>query len=83
MYELPIRRLRIFDRPKIASHFNNLDSDTLAARFGTQVSTAFVQDYLLGIFDNSALVFGAFPDSCLRGVGELRLVPDNETQMAE
>lgn len=83
MYELPIRRLRIYDRPKIESHFNTLGSDTLAARFGTQVSAAFVQHYLSGIFDNSALVFGAFPDSCLRGVGELRLVPDNETQMAE
>lgn len=83
MYELPIRRLRIYDKPQISSHFNNLDADALASRFGVPVSPAFVQNYLSGIFDNSALVFGAFPDACLRGVAELRALPDSARHAAE
>ncbi|MES0825215.1 GNAT family N-acetyltransferase [Ruegeria sp. SCP11] len=83
MYELPIRRLRIYDKPKIISHFNSLDSEALTSRFGASISTACIQSYLSGIFDNAALVFGAFPDSCLRGVGELRILPDNRAHVAE
>ncbi|WP_171121036.1 MULTISPECIES: GNAT family N-acetyltransferase [unclassified Ruegeria] len=83
MYELPIRRLRIYDKPKIISHYRNLNEDTLTSRFGVPVRPEFVQNYLDGIFDNAALVFGAFPDSCLRGVGELRTVPDSQNFVAE
>ncbi|WP_425083359.1 N-acetyltransferase family protein [Ruegeria profundi] len=83
MYELPIRRLRAFDKPKIESHFKSLDAEALTSRFGVPVSAAFVEAYLAGIFKNSALVFGAFPDSCLRGVGELRAVPDSHNHVAE
>lgn len=83
MYELPIRRLRIYDRPKITGHFNNLDKDALASRFGAPVKPDFVHHYLSGIFDGAALVYGAFPDSCLRGVGELRPIPDSKISAAE
>ncbi|WP_254436949.1 GNAT family N-acetyltransferase [Ruegeria arenilitoris] len=83
MYELPIRRLRIYDKPKIISHFNNLDDEALASRFGAPVSATYIQSYLSGLFDNAALIFGAFPDSCLRGVGELRVLPDSRMHVAE
>ncbi len=83
MYELPIRRLRIYDRPKVESHFNSLDVDALTSRFGTPVDLSFVQSYLSEIFDNASLVFGAFPDSCLRGVGELRTLPGHQAHVAE
>ncbi|GAA6161124.1 MULTISPECIES: GNAT family N-acetyltransferase [Ruegeria] len=83
MYELPIRRLRIYDTPKVTSHFNSLDTDALASRFGAPVSRTFLDAYLSRIFDDGALVYGAFPDSCLRGVGELRTVPDRQNQVAE
>lgn len=83
MYELPIRRLRIYDKPKIISHFNSLDGKVLTSRFGTPVSATFVETYLSGIFDNASLVFGAFPDSHLRGVGELRALPDSQSHVAE
>lgn len=83
MYELPIRRLRLYDKAKIESHFNSLDADALRSRFGVPVSKTFVKRYLSGMFDNSALVFGAFPDSCLRGVGELRAHTDSQAHLAE
>ncbi len=83
MYELPIRRLRVYDKSKIESHFNSLDIEALTSRFGAPVSAAYVQTYLSGMFDNAALIFGAFPDSCLRGVGELRVLPDSQTHVAE
>jgi len=83
MYELPIRRLRIYDKPKIESHFNSLDREALTSRFGAPVSATFVQTYLSGLFDQPALVFGAFPDSCLRGVGELRFLQGNQNHLAE
>ncbi len=83
MYELPIRRLRIYDKPKILSHYRNLDTEALASRFGMPVNADFVQTYLAGMFDYPALIYGAFPDSCLRGVGELRTVPDSPKNVAE
>ncbi|WP_170788441.1 GNAT family N-acetyltransferase [Ruegeria lacuscaerulensis] len=83
MYELPIRRLRPYDRPKIESHFKSLNSDALTSRFGAPVSAEFVAAYLSDIFDDAALIFGAFPDSRLRGVGELRAVPDSLNYVAE
>ncbi|MCG7519709.1 GNAT family N-acetyltransferase [Ruegeria sp. Ofav3-42] len=83
MYELPIRRLRIFDKPKIISHFRNLDQETLKSRFGIPVGPEFVEFYLSGLFDNATLVFGALPDSHLRGVGELHIVPDSRNSVAE
>lgn len=83
MYELPVRRLRIYDKPKVIAHFSNLDSDALRSRFGAPVKSDFVRRYLDGMFDTTSLIYGAFPDSCLRGVGELRPVPDSKNTIAE
>ncbi|WP_170464303.1 GNAT family N-acetyltransferase [Ruegeria arenilitoris] len=83
MYELPIRRLRIYDKAKVVSHFNSLDSDTLRSRFSAPVSAEFIERYLAELFDTAALVFGAFPDSQLRGVAELHIVPESQNYVAE
>ncbi len=83
MQEITIRRLRIFDRPQVATHFQNLDSDALISRFGIPVPPQNLDSYVDGIFDNAALVFGAFPDACLRGVGELRPTQGRGGRVAE
>lgn len=83
MYEVPIRRLRKYDEQKVISHFKNLSDDALTSRFGISVKSETVQTYLSGLFENATLVFGAFPDSRLRGVGELRILPDSHNQVAE
>ncbi|NOD75019.1 MULTISPECIES: GNAT family N-acetyltransferase [unclassified Ruegeria] len=83
MQDIVIRRLRRHDHALISSHFNSLDEDVLLSRFGTPVQPQGVQDYLSNMFADAAFVFGAFPDSCLRGVGELRLIPDHKYHVAE
>lgn len=83
MYEVAIRRLRKYDRPEIVTHFNNLDEDSLISRFGAPIHPQRLQTYIDGMLGTAALVFGAFPDSQLRGVGELRPVPDSKTSVAE
>ncbi|WP_367180454.1 GNAT family N-acetyltransferase [uncultured Ruegeria sp.] len=35
------------------------------------------------MFADAAFILGAFPDSCLRSVGELRLIPDQKHHIAE
>ncbi|MFY2826135.1 GNAT family N-acetyltransferase [Ruegeria sp. MALMAid1280] len=65
------------------SKINSLNTEALASRISAPVSAAHVQFFLPGFFDNAALIFGAFPDSCLRGVGELRVLPDSRVHVAE
>ncbi len=83
MYDIAIRRLRKYDQSQIVTHFNNLDDDALASRFGVTVQPGYVQSYISRMFDDAALVFGAFPDPFLRGVGELRQMTDGANHVAE
>ena len=83
MHDLAIRRLRVFDKPQIETHFQNLDDEALRSRFGMIVPRKFVENYASGVLSNAALVYGAFPDSHLRGVAELRQVEDGPTYAAE
>ncbi|NOD45835.1 MULTISPECIES: GNAT family N-acetyltransferase [unclassified Ruegeria] len=83
MQDIMIRRLRKYDQALIESHFNSLDDEALYSRFGTHVPSQGLQNYLSDILADAAFIFGAFPDSCLRGVGELRLIPDHRHHVAE
>lgn len=83
MQDVIIRRLRKYDQDLITNYFNNLDEDVLLSRFGVHVHPQGLQDYLSNMFADAAFVFGAFPDSCLRGLGELRLIPDHKHHVAE
>lgn len=76
MYEPAIRRLRAFDRPEIETHFRSLDPQSLRLRFGVPMPHSTMRAYTAEIFRDSAIVFGAFPDSHLRGLGELRPMRD-------
>ncbi|KIC44855.1 hypothetical protein RA28_17545 [Ruegeria sp. ANG-S4] len=83
MHDLAIRRLRIFDKAQIVAHFNTLDRETLRSRFGATVTDAYVQNYVATMFDDTALIYGAFPDTALRGVAELRPIGNPPTRIAE
>lgn len=83
MYDLAIRRLRIFDKPQVTTHFQSLDANALRCRFGVQVPPGFAKHYAMGIFDDNALIYGAFPDPFLRGVGELRFPNNGNPLVAE
>ncbi|WP_172677853.1 GNAT family N-acetyltransferase [Ruegeria sp. 6PALISEP08] len=83
MQDVIIRRLRKYDQALVTNHFNSLDEDVLLSRFGTPVQPEGLRHYISNMFANAALIFGAFPDSCLRGVGELRLIPDHKHHAAE
>lgn len=83
MYDLAIRRLRIFDKPLVKTHFQNLAPEALRARFGTSVPDEFLDRYVASLFDDASLIFGAFPDTCLRGMAELRPLGDSHPRTAE
>ncbi len=83
MQDVIIRRLRKCDQALIKNHFNKLDEEILLSRFGVPVQPQGLQDYLSNMFADAAFVFGAFPDPCLRGLGELRLIPDHKHHVAE
>ncbi|MER2265552.1 GNAT family N-acetyltransferase [Methylobacterium oxalidis] len=67
-----IRRLWPSDRPAIVDYFLRLDPETRAGRFMGAVSEAGVRAYAERAARAEGLVFGAFVDGTLRGLGELR-----------
>ncbi len=83
MHEVAIRRLRKYDKSLVVSHFHNLDNDALQSRFGATVNSQAIDSYISGVFGNAALVYGAFPDAHLRGVGELRTLAGDTHTIAE
>ncbi|GJD98433.1 GNAT family N-acetyltransferase [Methylobacterium isbiliense] len=67
-----IRRLWPADRAAVEAHFRRLDRETRFSRFMGTVSEAGAQAYGAGALARDGVVFGAFVDGVLRGVGELR-----------
>ena len=82
-YDPSIRRLRIFDKPLVATHFQNLTPEALRSRFGLTVPDAFLGRYVSTLFDDASVIYGAFPDACLRGMAELRPIRDRQARIAE
>ena len=83
MHDIAIRRLRKYDKAQVITHISNLDSEALTSRFGVSVRPQRLQTYIADMFGTAALVFGAFPDTCLRGLAELYLQPDGNGHIAE
>ena len=77
---ITIRRLWRSDRAAVLAYFLRLDPETRANRFMGTVSEAGVRAYAERVLTTEGLVFGAFADGILRGLGELR--PDAETPMS-
>ncbi|WP_245516649.1 GNAT family N-acetyltransferase [Methylobacterium segetis] len=67
-----VRRLWPSDRAAIVAYFQRLDPETRAGRFMGAVSEAGVRAYAERCVTADGLVFGAFRDGVLRGLGELR-----------
>ena len=78
-----VRRLFIADQRRLAAHFRRLDQRSLHARFGAGISPHRASLYAESAFSPEALIYGAFPDGCLRAVAELRPLPDARPRRAE
>ncbi|MEM8795896.1 MAG: GNAT family N-acetyltransferase [Pseudomonadota bacterium] len=64
-------------------HFQRLDEETRRFRFGHTVGDAFLTDYVETIFPLASANYGAFPDDELRGIAELRELPESMPKSAE
>ncbi|KAB1075816.1 GNAT family N-acetyltransferase [Methylobacterium planeticum] len=69
---ISVRRLWPSDRAVILDYFLRLDPETRANRFMGTVSEAGVRAYAKSAITADGLIFGAFVDGVLRGLGELR-----------
>lgn len=78
-----IRRLWSTDKTILRAHFDRLEPDTRRLRFGTAVSPAFLADYADHALNIDNIVYGAFIDGTLRGVGELRALLGQWPKRAE
>ncbi|MBP1182903.1 GNAT family N-acetyltransferase [Methylobacterium sp. PvR107] len=67
-----IRRLWPVDRDAVLDYFLRLDPDTRASRFMGSVSEAGVRAYAAQAVISEGVMYGAFMDGALRGLGELR-----------
>ena len=70
-----IRRLWRADRPALAAHFARLDGETRRLRFGVVVTDAFIEQYIDRLLNPDPVVWGAYLQDHLRGVGELHKLP--------
>lgn len=66
------RRLWPSDGGAVRAHFLRLDPETRANRFMAAVSDRVALAYAERAFANEGLMYGAFVDGTLRGIGELR-----------
>lgn len=67
-----VRRLWLSDRQAVLNYFCRLDAETRANRFMGQVSEAGIRIYADQAMAARGVMFGAFVDGTLRGLGELR-----------
>lgn len=66
------RRLWPSDRRAVEAHFLRLDSQTRANRFMAAIGDHGALAYAARSFDHAGVMYGAFVNGALRGVGELR-----------
>lgn len=70
------RQLHRFDRDHVHRHFERLDPQTIASRFQYAVHPDAVRAYAVQLLERPGLVLGTFVDGHLRGLAELRPLPD-------
>ena len=78
-----VRRLWPAESAMFREHFNRLDHESRAMRFGGAVHDSFIDSYVQSALGNGGLVYGAFVDGGLRGVGELKLLTTHYPWRAE
>jgi len=80
---LDVRRLHSVDQVDICDHFLRLDDQSRRARFCGATSDWLIEDYAHKCFDRQSIVCGAYIDSQLRGLVELRAVHKKLSKTAE
>lgn len=78
-----IRRLWQSDQSNLVDFFRRTDLQTRNLRFGSQVSDDYVTSYAEGLVSSDTVAYGAFIDQALRGISELRILPDSWPRNAE
>ena len=78
-----IRRLWTSDQAAIVNHFLRLDPGSLRMRFGAGVGKDFALRYAKRVMKIDNVVYGAFVDHELRGLAELRSLPNANPASAE
>ena len=78
-----IRKLWMWERHKLCDHLLRLDQESRRMRFAHGVSDAFIKDYVLGINDLNAVVYGYFEGQDMRAAAELRKAGDTWGRDAE
>lgn len=80
---ITIRRLWSSEQDLFRSHFDRLDPASQAMRFGGAVHDSFLDIYARSAFTGGNMVFGAFVDGELLGVGEVKLLSNSLPIRAE
>ena len=80
---ITIRRLWSSEQDVFRRHFDRLDPASRALRFGAPVHDSFLDIYARSAFSNGNMVFGAFADGELLGVGETKLLANSAPVRAE
>lgn len=67
----------------LEAHFLRLDPESRRLRFGNSVNDEFLRNYAATLTRMDSIIFGAWIDGQLRGVGEIRGLPVHWNQTAE
>lgn len=78
-----IRRLWQSDQSDLVDFFKRTDLQTRHLRFCSPVSDDFVTTYAEDLISSDTVAYGAFTDQGLRGISELRILPDSWPRTAE
>ncbi len=78
-----IRRLWRPEAALFREHFDRLDAHSRSMRFGGAVHASFIDTYVESALSGNGMVYGAFVDGELRGVGEIRFISETYPWRAE
>jgi RimJ/RimL family protein N-acetyltransferase len=77
------RRLWASDRDQLREHLLRLDGEDRQCRFGGHVSDAHIETYCTSLDWRRAVIIGYVADGAVRGIGELKPMPDAGARAAE
>lgn len=75
IFEFEVRRVWPSEAGQLQGHFLRLDQESRRLRFGNPVNDHFIRQYTGTLMRLDSVIFGAWVDEELRGVGEIRGLP--------
>ena len=78
-----IRRLWQSDQSDLIDFFTRTDQQTRRLRFCSEVNDDYVTSYAECLVSPDTVAYGAFTDQGLRGISEMRILPDSWPRSAE